>query len=441
LRLTGRVPTFAARVGAAEGIMKSSLPMGKTIAIVSLINAVALGRMQLVHATTCDQFTAPVWSYTTPPGTELLFSGVTDPDGNLYWIEYRPGLGTQQVVSARRDGSIRYRAAFERTSGERELSGYAAWAEGFVLIAIDDHHVRAFDANTGELAWDTKVPGHDLGGQLTDTGAQVIVVLYGHELTGLDLASGQTLWTHPGEASVSTSSGDIFLTQRDAEGRTFLTRADSSGMNIWSEPACGYLAAVLRGEIPLVGSLVFGGGDIVVHKRWWELPSFDVVTGNDLGFMVTSTFYGEGQLKSFSAGDASTIGEQTLSRGAPYGFYGSPPLLTQEHLLLIWQETGPCPCLCHPTRFLQAKVSAWTKTAEQLFSCDLPNLGEASVGGVSLYSGSLVIGRHQYISTSCIQPTHADVIEAYEVPGEELAEDGWVVGWAGNPARTRRPVR
>jgi len=422
--------------------MKSSLPMGKTIAIVSIINAVALGCVQLVHATTCDQFRAPVWSYTTPRGTELLFSGVTDPNGNLYWIEYQPGLGTQQLVSARRDGSIRYRAEFERTSGERELSGYAAWAGGFVLIATEDHHVRAFDANTGELAWDTKVPGLDLGGQLTDTGAQVIVVVYGRELTGLDLASGQKLWTHPGEASVSTGSGDIFLTQRDAEGRTFLTRADSSGMDIWSEPARGYLAAVLRGEIPLVDSFAYGETDIVVHEGWWELPyvHFDVVAGNDLGFMVAFTHYGEGQLKSFSAEDASTIGEQTLSRGEPYGFWGSP-LLTQQHLLLIWQETAPCPCLCHPTRFLQAKVSAWTTSAEQLFSCDLPNLGEASVGAVSLYSGSLVIGRHQYISTSCTQPGHAVVIEAYDVPGEELAEDGWVVGWAGNPARTRRPVR
>ena len=145
-------------------------------------------------------------------------------------------------------------------------------------------------------------------------------------------------------------------------------------------------------------------------------------------------------MQSFSTVDASLLGEQAIiTPGSPIGFNGIS-LLTPDHLLLVSQDTERCDgCLCHPRYFRQARVSAWSPQAGQLFSYDLPDLGDADIEGASLFYGSLVIAR-RHLSVACTTSIQPLVIEAYDVPGEELADQGCVMP-AGNPGQSRRPLQ
>jgi hypothetical protein len=408
-----------------------------TFAAILSIGGIAAAN--IAYGGTCSTYSTPVWTYTPPPdGTDAIFTGTTDLDGNLYWIEFQLSSETQQLVSASRDGSIRYRIDFDRASTQQHLTTRGAiWAYGRVLVATEDNHVRAFEAPTGTLLWDIAVgPGRDRYAEITDTGTGVLVVTYGNGLTGLDAETGERLWTHSGWTAVAGANGDIYLKDNDN-----LTKIDPSGMDIWSQPASGEPVAVAPGDTPLIE---VPRRRIGVQKKWWEIPTLDhynVVVGTDFGFLLTWQGDPPGhllKLQSFTA-DASLMGQQTITPGYPISFNGVS-LLTRDHLLLISQETGPCPCLCHPQVFRQARVSAWSSQAEQLFSCDLTDLGEAAVEGASLFYSSLVIARRNYLTDACTTQIQPVIIEAYHVPGEELAEQGWVTP-AGNAARSRRPLR
>ncbi len=159
--------------------MQFNLSLGKTLPISILA---MLGVVARAQAGGCPDLATPVWSYTPPEGTDAIFRGTTDSDGNLYWIEFQKFLGTQQLVSASRDGSVRYRNDFDRASRDRYLDTLGAvLADGMVLVATEEHHLRAFDAQTGALVWDTAVgsSGGYYYGVLTDTGTGVVVVSYG----------------------------------------------------------------------------------------------------------------------------------------------------------------------------------------------------------------------------------------------------------------------
>ena len=406
--------------------------------MVGVVLVCGLGIASAADAGSCSEFTAPVWSYTPPEGTDAIFTGTADPDGNLYWIEFQKPLETQQLVSASRDGQLRYRSDFERSSKDRHLMTLGAvWADGRVLVATEENHVRAFDAESGELVWDTAVDGGtSYYGQLTDTGAGVIVASYGAGLTGIDLATGGKLWTHAGETSVSTVSGDVFLGERDADRQIFLTKLGSDGNELWSEQVRGVPVAIINGELPAIS----GASEITIRKEWWEIPSRDnVLAGNEFGSLLLAPSYGAVELQTFSTEDGGLIGRQRVSDGEPRRV-NATSLLTDDHVLLVSQETTPCPCLCHPRTFQRSSVSAWSADDQQLFSCELPDVGEAGIEGASLYQGSLVIARRQYLSTSCTSQVQRLIIEGYDVPGEELAQSGWVVP-AGNPAQSRRPLQ
>ena len=57
---------------------------------------------------------APVWRYARPAGKSILFPGLLDGSGNLYWFEYETDsleTDTCELVSVTRDGVPRYRRA------------------------------------------------------------------------------------------------------------------------------------------------------------------------------------------------------------------------------------------------------------------------------------------------------------------------------------------
>lgn len=88
------------------------------------------------------------WRYRPEPEAELLFSGITDGSGHLYWLERKPtGM---ELVSATPGGFERYRVAVGEVDPARGIL-----IDGDLLVIAERREpiVEALLAQTGERVW------------------------------------------------------------------------------------------------------------------------------------------------------------------------------------------------------------------------------------------------------------------------------------------------
>jgi hypothetical protein len=98
---------------------------------------------------------APVWRYARPPGKSILFPGLVDGSGNLYWFEYetdRPEADTCELVSVTRDGVPRYRRALG-TRWCRTEGSIAALVLGEHLVLGLMGRAEWRQLSDGEVSW------------------------------------------------------------------------------------------------------------------------------------------------------------------------------------------------------------------------------------------------------------------------------------------------
>ncbi|MFL5273687.1 MAG: hypothetical protein ACJ79E_16635, partial [Anaeromyxobacteraceae bacterium] len=95
----------------------------------------------------------PAWEHRPRDGTLLRFDGVVDPAGNVYWIEVPRDSRGGELVSASRDGEVRYRAPLSGSglalAGDVLVTGLSAsGCRGLAAPSIEAHRAR-----DGALAW------------------------------------------------------------------------------------------------------------------------------------------------------------------------------------------------------------------------------------------------------------------------------------------------
>src|SRR6266545_2423795 len=95
----------------------------------------------------------PAWEHRTRPGTLLRFDGLVDGAGHVYWVEARAGAPGGEIVSATREGAVRFRA---RASGGRvALAGavLVSEARGEGCRGLGAPALEAYRTSDGARAW------------------------------------------------------------------------------------------------------------------------------------------------------------------------------------------------------------------------------------------------------------------------------------------------
>jgi outer membrane protein assembly factor BamB len=153
------------------------------------------------------------WEHRAREGALLRFDGVVDAAGHLYWIESRPG-GAGEIVSASRDGAVRFRA---RTSGERlALAGdvVVTVARGGGCRGLGAPAVEGHGTSDGALAWRREVlPA--IEGWMREAGtcrygtAHALAVAGGQVVVAASILDGDTREHESGYVALDAATGEV----------------------------------------------------------------------------------------------------------------------------------------------------------------------------------------------------------------------------------------
>jgi hypothetical protein len=422
------------------------------------------------HAGACER-PAPhaltaVWTYTPPGGYwSFDFPGVADSDGNVYWSESPSGNVAQAtdtaLVSADRNGFIRYRTpldlvpnpTWDSAPGVMQLAGeLVLLTEYSALFSSMTSRLEARDRMTGALVWsrDVAKEEHDENpcvpdmwqgttlsppAQDGDGGVYVKVnrfcgngVPAGADLVNLQLADGSLSWRVGALPSwgmvVADEAGQALLASDWSE----LSAFDRSGARLWRRPTQHMLGptseplAVFDGHLVLGSRLLFDtntGGESALGTPvgWVALNGSSAVLSASLARVFVRDAQDEPTLKGYDPATAAVQWSASFS-GA---MAASQPILTGTGAtLVVTRQTGGfAPAL---------RLTEIAADGQLVYSCQLQ--GATGEPGIP----TLRHGRF----TIAFNDSGASVVQAFDLPGEEPAEHGWVTA-AGKMTKEGRP--
>jgi len=408
----------------------------------------------------------PVWSYAAPGGYwNFDFPGVADTDGNLYWWESQSGSVAQAddhvLVSVDADGGVRFRAPlgivpepqWDGAPGLIQLSGdLVLIAEYSGLFTSTAARIQAYERTSGALAWshdfladaraaDPCPPaGSWQGAQImppaSDGNGGLFVKVdrwcgdgeaAGFDLFHADALTGDATWIASGPNNFGLVVADALGNAYAATDLSEVTSWDRGGHERWRH-------TWLYGFDFAWHPLGVYGDLLVVGNRAVELSTFAVTaTYVPAGWaalhgsapIITDTWFGVftmavNDAPTFEVHDASTgrvLGEVPLA-----GAIGaSQPILTRDGTVLVTTEPGRG----SPSVFLNG-----LGTTSVRFSCAL-DIPPGLLGSPTLRHGRYTLGVQD-------QESGASGVYAFDLPGAEPAEHGWVTS-AGKMTKESRP--
>jgi hypothetical protein len=448
------------------------------------------------HSQECEQPApaplTPAWSYTVPQGRTLLFDGLADGAGNLYWAEC-PGGQSCELVSATRDGFIRFRATMPGAVARTPGVGLLAIVGGNVISALGGLEARR--TTDGALVWQADllalltpwfhgVPPDDVSaGSIAEDGQGNVVVLAAPHsiedgtgsaspmLVSLDAATGTLKWqVKPGAqlyALASDEVGNLFAPAAApppsgsyGQWEQLVMSWTSSGSERWRAPSSGWVTALSVAGGRIVESDSATGLKLTSSGASAQAPDggfaaaistreavFDSVHGYQF-FEPTyaccpmcscPAFIPQVHLRGFGSANAEVNWQMPVD---PFGYSSWSTPTVSEVLLTARGDAlyARSPYSIYALPIGDARLEAVTSSGTQRFSCQLP--GPAPFDAIA-YSGSAALLSDRWVIASqpqcygCVvgpQP----VIEAFDVPGDALAPHGWVAQ-RGNAQRSGRP--
>jgi hypothetical protein len=432
----------------------------------------------------------PVWSYSVPQDHTLYFDGVSDVAGNLYWVEC-PTLGLCELVSATRDGFIRYRVgAFAPVNPWAPASGrgHLAIIDGDVVSAFDVSGVQRRRASDGSLVWSTplgpvlapflKSPPTSVPARaLVDDGQGGIALLAApmwtmaseppQFLLSLSSATGAVRWVRPFQrldALAGDELGNLFtagMARGDAGVWQPELRAHSAaGVEQWRTTTATWATALSVASGRMVESesttalrRTANGAEVAAPDAGFNsvIATREAVLDATSGFQLFQPPYAccmycscpaqlpQLHLRNFTPASADVQWVVPVS-ASPYPT-SSPPLVSE--VLLTSQGDAlyaRSPNDIYAVTVHEERLEAVTPSGGLRFSCELPAPGLfdaiAYDGPAALLSDRWVIAARP-VCYGCLKEPQP-VIQAYDVPGYALAAKGWVAQ-RGNGQRSGRP--
>ncbi len=439
-------------------------------------------RAEIIDAQAEETLT-PAWERRPSPGRTLSFEGVADAAGNLFWTESSLVDGTSELVSASREGAIRFRAPSPRwglalagtvlvsaavvtggcsgpdclvVEGRRTSDGARAWRRD-LLPVLQPWMRKAGSGRYGSLSGIATSGGLLLvGASILDSGTAE------HEsgYVGLDLATGEVLWSArtSAEGNAMMSGAPIFA--QDGEGYGSRT-VDYLRDDILLFPGGEAPRPLASDGSPWHGGVVAAYGALLVTNR----TTFDPSAGAPLGLEVRCRADGRAL-----AGAGSVSGTPILS-GASAWFVSSAVARHDAATgALLWRVTpvGPPPVDSPPAGYHRPAGCSTTPILTQagsLIYADQEGVGgrtssEQALGAPVLHEldldGREVLRRRLPLETECYTGPLAlqggrlflggqvlpaagayGVVRAFDVRGREAAERGWITT-SGSMARDNR---
>lgn len=409
------------------------------------------------------QALSPAWSYAAPQDSQLLFEGVTDPSGNLWWLECAPGqTQTCTAVSYTKDGFPRVRGG--ALSGLPYPTAAQLFDEGRFVFGGSNGVVVALDGLTGAELWrtDTLAALSATGTPLATLGLlQLTSDGHGHvwvsapqdelacgdvasvtALVELDAATGAIRARTPADLSgspVADEQGNLFATR--AVQPAELASWSPQGVQRFSAPAVGgtALVAAEQGLLVMASNRVFASVDGV------ELSS-----GNAFGVLRAAALRVGSQtirlrrispplpvapatdLALFDA--ANPAGRSLALAAGPSGVVTMPVMAQQDTVVVAGQfQVWAQPSI--------GRLLGVTTAGVERFSCqlaDLPGFAEWGLGAKAAFTGDRFALAYQPICRGCLRSPE-QVIRVFDTTGLGAATSGWVSprGTPGNAGHPR----
>lgn len=384
---------------------------------------------------------APVWSVQAATTANLVFPGVADRQGNVYWLTNATS-GT--LVSVDRDGHPRFSVSFQGFS----IPGSASGVDESPLFLISDdllglvvtgssvndgNHLEVRSTQTGALVYEKGRA--DFAGAFQLASATRFWVMsagtvgvpsrlwleartnaggaaWRSWLVGLDPPSGAVLWTVPGTYFEQVLADDTGLYVHEALFSQTLWAIDANGQPRWEQHPT---------ESTRLSS-TSGAALLTVYPARLRDPSTGRGTGIDAGVAVTpATLFSGDQLvtvdtNSFCRGWMAAIDVRTATVLVPWQTPPllarclSEPLLTSRQSLLVG--------IASPAEVLEVGLDGST-----FFQCPL---SEDAVGPAVLHRNRWIVSDGR------------GWVNAYDLPVPGPATRGWI-SYQGSFSRARRP--
>ena len=390
------------------------------------------------------------WSYRPEDGARIVFGGISDGAGVLYWIENRGGQRT--LVSALANGLVRYKEPLALT-GAVGVRGVALEGGLLVVAAENRAEVEARLAADGSSPWlrdlrpavEAEVddcPCTVSGGSITrsvEGRALFAAMLRGNGETEdrrtfvamLRTGSGEVAWTgvlagKMAAAPIADEAGNLYLfLEHEDGGREFLS-LDPAGEERWRVPA-------EEGAVPLA---VWDG---TVHQAIDTLrATADGAGRGALGYDTANAatpLHGPAGSWVFTREpDGEILARFFDGSGNPapaIPLFGAPQTaqaLRFTDPILTWRDTALVSTSVLDATRWTPKLLELKPDGEVRRSCDLDV--EASVEGASSLRGEVWVVQ--------VEVQGDRQLRAYYVPNGEPAARGWS-GPLGNPAGGGRP--
>lgn len=396
----------------------------------------------------------PAWRYQAPAGVTLTFTGVGDRSGNVYWLE---STGTTtQLVSVARDGVERFRrpvagAPNPGSTYPVETSPLFLSSDTQLVLLLRDpggantnqHRIEARSAIDGSLQWargradlatplglNPGVPLWMMSGGAVSTPPRIFLNLRINEggaawsswIVALEPSTGAFLWKQPSTYLAATIADDEGIyTYEDLWRHELIAISAATGARRWSLDVTGSAA------IP-VGA--FGGSVYTLYPSVIRDANTGAanLTPAMMSWSPRHTLIADGRV---IATDSNSLCPRWLTF-----FDVSTPAVAP----LSWESPrvaalNRSACLASPLVTSRQSVLVATREAPTLYELRYDGTTRLSCPLPIAPAGAAVLARGRWVTS-----TTNGGVEAFDVPAQEVASQGWVTA-GGSLDRANRPAR
>jgi hypothetical protein len=392
------------------------------------------------------------WHYEVAPGTsDIAFDGVSDPSGNLYWVECKPLPSNVanpgywcDVVSYTSLGFERFRTQVTDSGlPSRQLLS----ADRFVYVSSTGG-LHAISTQTGSVLWAVQPFGSmaSVPGALAADDAR-IWLLGPTQLLVIDAATGATLTTVAGaQGLVLDASGNAFTTLPPS-GPRGLTLASylPSGALRFTAQASGQPAAAYNGQLVTnfgtVQSSLDGSVVATQLEGWAQAPGLTPM-------MTASAWSSVGSANACAwcpecdcASDVMNVGVRGCTAGSATHRFETTVATQSRYSPAILLSGGGVLAAGLQDPDTATKLRGIDAQGAEQFACELPQPltpGDAFnyTGAVALTPGGWAVLKNISCGTCLHNPLPE--IDFFPVRGLSEAAAGWTSQYGG-PARANHP--
>jgi outer membrane protein assembly factor BamB len=412
---------------------------------------------------------APAWEHRARAGTLLRFDGVVDPAGDVYWIEARPDGLAGELVSATRDGKVRFRAPMSGSAlvlaGDVVVANLdAPGCRGRAAPALEAHRTR-----DGALAWRREIlPAIERWMRTPGTcrygGARAVAVSRGRVVVAASILDADTREHESGFIALDAATGEVSFEARTStegnvsqpgiprvaeDGRVYASRRATAqrepllflAAGAPHELGVGSAASLHRDVLAAAGALLFSEGTAGSDPTVGSAATVEVrcsATGELLGAVeapgavplaaVGAVWLFGDKLSRHDAATGELDWRVTLAaaaatapaRGRTAILLRTDPVVTRSGAILFAEQPGIL-------QVAVAEVEPGTPVLREIDAGGRETLRRNLPRGAEVYSGPAALDRGRWFAAAL--PYHAaqgGVLRAFDVAGRSAAPHGWV---------------